>query len=102
MGAQTRNDRTNSSGSCVLSMRRSATLSMALRCIVFRFDSYGLALICQPKGNEETLRLPVQVGTHAELMNELAVLPIYQLALPFSLAAWRQLEYAQNLIGTIL
>jgi hypothetical protein len=38
-------------------------------------------------------------------MGELAVLqslPIYQLALSFSLAAWRQLEYAQNLTGTTL
>ena len=38
-------------------------------------------------------------------MVELAVLqslPISQLALPFSLAAWRQLEYAHNLTGTTL
>ena len=38
-------------------------------------------------------------------MGELAVLqalPIYQLALPFSLEAWRQLEYVHNLTGTTL
>jgi len=38
-------------------------------------------------------------------MGELAALqalPNYQLALPFSLEAWRQLEYAQNLTGTTL
>jgi hypothetical protein len=29
-------------------------------------------------------------------------LPTYQLALPFSLEAWRQLEYAHNLTGTTL
>ena len=60
-------------------------------------------LICQPEGSEETIRLPVQGITKAELMGELAglqALPIYQLALPFSLAAWRQLEYAHHLIGT--
>ena len=62
-------------------------------------------LICQPEGSEETIRLPVQGITKAELMGELAglqALPIYQLALPFSLAAWRQLEYAHNLTGTTL
>lgn len=64
-----------------------------------------MALICQPEGSEETFRLPVQGVTKAELMGELAALqalPIYQLALPFSLAAWRQLEYAHNLTGTTL
>jgi len=62
-------------------------------------------LICLPEGCEETIRLPVQGGTSAELMGELAVLQsllIYQWALPFSLAARRQLEYAQNLTGTTL
>ena len=64
-----------------------------------------MALICLPEGCEETIRLPVQGITKAQLMGELAVLqslPIYQLALPFTLAAWRQLEYAQNLTGTTL
>ena len=77
-----------------------AKLSVALR-----FDPEAMALICLPEGCEETVRLPVQGITKAELMGELAVLqslPIYQLALHFSLAAWRQLEYAQNLIGTTL
>jgi hypothetical protein len=38
-------------------------------------------------------------------MGELAVLqalPIYQLALPFSLEAWRQLEYTHILTGMTL
>ena len=73
--------------------------------VALRFDPETLALICLPEGYEETFRLPIQGITKAELMGELAVLqslPIYQLALPFSLAAWRQLEYAQNLTGTTL
>jgi len=40
-----------------------------------------MALICLPEGCEETIRLPVQGGTSAELMGELAVLQsllIYQ------------------------
>ena len=73
--------------------------------VALRFDPEAMALICLPEGCEETIRLPVQGITKAELMGELAVLqslPIYQLALPFSLATWRQFEYAQNLTGTTL
>src|SRR5437667_2448575 len=71
------------------------------RCgVAIRFDPDTTALICQPEGSEETIRLPAQGLTKAELMGELGVLqalPIYQLALPFSLTAWRQLEYAHHL-----
>jgi hypothetical protein len=73
--------------------------------VAIRFDPEGMTFICQPEGSEQTLRLPVQGVSKAELMGELAALqalPIYQLVLPFSLAAWRQLEYAHNLIGTTL
>ncbi len=62
----------------------------AHRSVAIRFDPDTMALICQPEGSEETIRLPVQGITKAELMGELAALqalPIYQLALPFSLAA---------------
>ena len=51
------------------------------------------------------MQVPIQGLTKAELMGELAVLqalPVYQLALPFSLEAWRQLEFARNLAGTTL
>jgi hypothetical protein len=77
----------------------------AQRRVALRFDPETLALICLPEGCEETFRLPIQGSTKAELMGELAALqslPIYQLALPFSLAAWRQLEYAEHLTGTTL
>ncbi len=70
--------------------------------VAIGFDPGTTVLICQPEGSEETIRLPAQGLTKAELMGELAVLqalPIYQLALPFSLAAWRQLEYAHHLTG---
>ena len=33
-------------------------------------------------------------------LGHLLALPAYQLALPFTHEAWRQLEYAQNLTGT--
>ncbi len=70
-----------------------------------RFDPDTTTLMCQLEGSEETMRLPAQGITKTELMGELALLqalPIYQLALPFSLAAWRQLEYAHNLTGMTL
>jgi len=73
--------------------------------VAIGFDPDTQVLICQPEGSEDTLEVPIQGITKAELMGELAVLqalPIYQLALPFSLAAWRQLEYAHNLTGTTL
>ncbi len=73
------------------------------RCgVAIRFDPDTTTLMCQLEGSEETLVLPAQGITKAELMGELALLqalPVYQLALPFSLAAWRQLEYAHNLTG---
>jgi hypothetical protein len=77
----------------------------AQRSVAIRFDPDGMALSCQPEGSEETIRLPVQGVSKADLMGELAALqalPIHQLALPFSLAAWRQLEYAHHLTGTTL
>ena len=69
------------------------------------FDPDAMVLICQPEGCEDTLQMPIQGITKAELMGELAALqalPVYQLALPFSLTAWRQLEYAHNLTVTTL
>ena len=73
--------------------------------VAVRFDPDTMALICLPEGSEETIPLASQGLTKAELMGELAALqalPNYQLALPFSLEAWRQLEYAHNLTGTTL
>jgi hypothetical protein len=73
--------------------------------VAIGFDPGARALICQPEGNVDTLEVHIQGITKAELMGELAllqVLPMYQLALPFSLAAWRQLEYAHHLTGTTL
>jgi hypothetical protein len=49
--------------------------------VAIGFDPGTIALICQPEGSEETIRLPAQGLTKAELMGELAVLqalPIYQ------------------------
>ena len=77
----------------------------AQRSVAIGFDPDTMTLICELEGSEQTFRLPAQGLTKAELMGELAALqalPIYQLALPFSLEAWRQLEYAHNLTGMTL
>jgi len=49
--------------------------------VIIGFDPGSAVLLCQPEGSEETMQLPVQVLTKAELMGELAALqalPIYQ------------------------
>jgi hypothetical protein len=87
------------------SYRYSLGKRFARRSVAISFDPEALASICQPEGSEDTIEVPIQGITKAELMGELAALqalPMYQLALPYSLAAWRQLEYAQNLTGTTL
>jgi|SRR5215469_13766717 len=71
--------------------------------VAISFDPDAMALVCLLEGSEGTIRLAAQGLTKAELMGELAALqalPNYQLPLPFSLEAYRQLEYAQHLTGT--
>jgi hypothetical protein len=63
--------------------------------VAIHFNSDPLAFLCQLEGSEELVEVPAQGLTKAELMGELATmqtLPTYQLALPFSPEAWRQLE----------
>ena len=62
-----------------------------------------LHLSANAEGSEEPVRVPALGLTKADLIGELVLmhtLPTYQLALPFSQDAWRQLEYANGLIGT--
>jgi hypothetical protein len=73
--------------------------------VAIRFNVDPLAFLCQLEGSEEVVQVPTQGLTKADLMGELAqmqTLPTYQLALPFSQEAWRQLEYVNSLIGTTL
>jgi hypothetical protein len=72
--------------------------------IELRFDPIQGGFIGQPEGTETTLTIAPQGLSKAELMGELAgllALPAYQLALPFTQDAWRQLEYARTFAGTI-
>jgi hypothetical protein len=73
--------------------------------VAMHFDADPPAFVCQLEGREEPIRVTALGLTKADLMGELAAmqsLPGYQLALPFSQEAWRQLEYANGLIGTTL
>ena len=69
--------------------------SFAKLSVAIRFDPDGMALICLPEGSEETIRLPSQGLTKAELMGELAALqalPNYQLLTSAEIAQPARLE----------
>ena len=70
------------------------------RTIELTFDPIQGCFIGQPEGIETTSTLALQGLSKTELMGELGgllALPAYQLALPFTHEAWRQLEYARTL-----
>jgi transposase InsO family protein len=68
-----------------------------------RFDADQGCFLGQPAGSEATLTIAPQGLTKIDLMGELGhllALPAYQLALPFTHEAWRQLEYTHVLTST--
>jgi hypothetical protein len=59
--------------------------------------------LVQQAGSDMTLTITPQGLTKTDLMGELGqllALPMYQLALPFTHEAWRQLEYTRVLTDT--
>jgi hypothetical protein len=67
------------------------------------FDAKQGCFLGQPASSEMTFTIPPQGLTKTDLMGELGhllALPMYQLALPFSQEALRQLEYTHVLAGT--
>ena len=69
------------------------------------FDPQTRELICLSEDGSQKIRLAVQGLTAAALMGELSpllVLPAYQLALPFSRSAWREMTMCNDLTGTTL
>jgi DNA-binding CsgD family transcriptional regulator len=69
------------------------------------FDPQQVAFVCQPQGNQPPITVAAQGLTKADLMGDLALLlqlPAYQLALPFSVEAQRQLALVECLTGTTL
>jgi hypothetical protein len=68
-----------------------------------RFDATQGCFLGHPADSDITLTIAPQGLTKTDLMGELGhllALPAYQLALPFTHQAWRQLEYTRVLIGT--
>ena len=69
------------------------------------FDSQTAEWICLSEDGRQEIRLPAQGLTKSALMGELSPLMVcsaYQLALPFSPSAWREMMLANDLTGTTL
>jgi transposase len=69
------------------------------------FDSQTREFKCLPEDGGQEIRLAAQGLTKTDLMGELGpliALPAYQLALPFSRAAWREMMLCNNLTDTTL
>ena len=73
------------------------------RTIELRFEPTQGCFLGQPEGSTTTTAIVPQGLRKTDLMGELGhllALPAYQLALPFTHEAWRQLEYIRRLAGT--
>jgi hypothetical protein len=69
------------------------------------FDPQTVEFICSPADGREKIRVAARGLTKSALIGELSPLlacPTYQLALPFSPSAWREMLLANNLTGTTL
>jgi len=67
------------------------------------FDPQKRELVCRSEDGKEEIRFPVQGLSKSDLMRELTplvTLPMYQLALPFTPRAWREIMLCHNLTGT--
>jgi hypothetical protein len=98
--------RTSSSGQFSLgSHRYNVGTELSDQTLEITFDSQTCELKCLSENGSREIRLPVQGLTAAALMGELSpllVLPAYQLALPFSRSAWREMTMCNDLTGTTL
>jgi len=69
------------------------------------FDPHKRNLVCRSQDGKEEIRFPIQGLSKSDLMQELTplvTLPLYQLALPFTPQAWREIILCDHLIGTTL
>ena len=98
--------RTSSQGQFSLgSQRYSVGKDLADQTLEITFDSQTRELECLSEDGSQDICLPVQGLTTSALMGELSpllVLPAYQLALPFSRSAWREMMTCNDLTGTTL
>jgi transposase len=69
------------------------------------FEPQTRQLNCLSPDGHQVWHFPIQGLTKADLMGELSplmALPVYQLGLPFSPSAWRQMTLANDMTGTTL
>ena len=86
-------------------MTTSLRTSLRNQILELHFDADQGCFIGQPAGSEATITFAPQGLTKTDLMGELGhllALPVYQLALPVTHEACRQLEYTHLLTRTIL
>jgi hypothetical protein len=85
------------------SQRYNARSKFSQQTLEITFDSKSCEFICLPERTTQPFRLSAQGLTKEALMGELdplTTIPAYQLALPFSLQAWREVVLCQDLYDT--
>jgi transposase len=96
--------RTSSQGPFSLGAHQyNAGLRLAKQTLEISFDPQTRELVCLSEDGNHTTRFRCQGLTKIDLMGELSplvTLPAYQLELPFSRAAWREIMICSQLTGT--
>jgi hypothetical protein len=85
--------------------RYNAGSHLAKQTLEITFDPQTRELVCLSEDGTHTIRFLCQGLSIADLMDELNPLirlPAYQLELPFSRAAWREIMLCESLTGTTL
>jgi hypothetical protein len=85
--------------------RYNAGCKCAKATLEITFDPVHVEFISQKLGTDEVRRFEAKGLTKTDLMGELTPLtrlPVYQLALPFSRQAWREMELSRIMGGTTL
>jgi len=80
-------------------------VAFANQMVEITFDPNTQEFLCQSEDAQQTIRIQAKGLSKIDLMGELGpivALPAYQLALPFSITEWRQMELCANLTGTTL
>ena len=98
--------RTNTQGQFSLGTRRyNAGKGLSNQTLEITFDAQTREFKCLSENGCQEICLAAQGLTKANLMGELGpliALPAYQLALPFSRTAWREMMLCESLTGTTL
>jgi transposase len=98
--------RTSSQGQFSLGAQRyNAGKDFAEQQLEITFDPQTRELVCCSEDGEREIRFPIQGLTKSNLMEELTPmlrLPAYQLTLPFTPQAWREMMLSDGLTGMTL